>query len=126
VRYLTGDLASWAEGPCACGWTGQRIARIHGRAQEVIELPSGAVVSAAALNLHTGALDGIRQLQYAQTSRDRLVLRVVPADGWAPEREQALVQAVEPRVPGMKVSVETVPSLTPGPSGKVPYAVSEL
>lgn len=126
VRYDTGDLASWGEGPCQCGWRGQLLARVHGRAQEVIELPSGAIVSAAAVNLHTHVLDGIRQLQYAQVAPDRLLLRVVPSNSWSASRERALVKAVKPRVPGMRVSVETVAVLRPGPSGKVPYVVSEL
>ena len=98
---------------------------MHGRTQDAIRLPSGAVVSAAALNLHSRALDGIRQLQYVQAGDDRLVVRVVTGESWSPEAAETLRGHVAPRTPGMRVEVVAVDAIAPGPNGKVRYVVTE-
>jgi phenylacetate-CoA ligase len=38
VRFGTGDLAAWAEGPCTCGRTSARLARILGRLGDAVKV----------------------------------------------------------------------------------------
>ena len=41
LRYDNGDLASWADTPCPCGRGLPLLARIEGRAYEVLDVPGG-------------------------------------------------------------------------------------
>jgi phenylacetate-CoA ligase len=119
IRYDTGDLAAWAEG-CACGWPGQVLEHVAGRAQDVIRCPSGIEVPVSALNLHTGAYRGVHQIQYRLT-RPGLIDLQTTADRTADLVR--LRREVSARLPGCTVRVRRVPRLDPGPNGKVPLLV---
>lgn len=41
IRYDTGDVAHFVEGPCACGRNLRRISRIQGRATDIVTTPAG-------------------------------------------------------------------------------------
>jgi phenylacetate-CoA ligase len=120
VRYDTGDRAAWAAGECACGWPGQRLSSIIGRTHEYLLTPEGNQVSVAALTLESDLIGEVRQLQYVQDRTDRVVVRVVPGAKWSPARQTALLELLEPMLPGCSVSVETVRFIEVGPNGKAP------
>ncbi len=120
VRYETGDLASWSDGPCACGFAGQRLESVAGRSQDVLFTPAGAQVGIAALNLHSRVYDNVHQLQYDQTAVDSVLVRVVPTPKWDAADQGALTQRLVERLPGVAIEVAVVERIDPEPNGKTP------
>lgn len=41
IRYDTGDVAHFVDGPCACGRALRRVSRIQGRATDIVTTPAG-------------------------------------------------------------------------------------
>jgi phenylacetate-CoA ligase len=41
IRYDTGDVAHFVEGPCACGRALRRVSRIQGRSTDIVTTPAG-------------------------------------------------------------------------------------
>ncbi len=68
IRYEFSDLATLAEGECACGLPFRRIQRIEGRAEEILRFVTSsgakAEVHAARLWFHLVKVPGIRQYQF--------------------------------------------------------------
>jgi phenylacetate-CoA ligase len=119
VRYDTGDLAVWADGPCACGFTGQRLDRVIGRSQDSVRTSTGASISIAALNLHSHDYDAVEQLQYVQQSPGRVLLRIVPRRTWNDFVEASLLESVRARLPGVELTLALVDRIEPERNGKV-------
>lgn len=120
IRYETGDLAEWSDGPCLCGFEGQRLEAVVGRTQDVVTTPTGAQVSVAALNLHSQEYDAIEQVQYEQISAVDVVCRIVPRPGWGRRSREDMETALRMRLPGMSVDVQVVTEIRAEPNGKTP------
>jgi phenylacetate-CoA ligase len=124
VRYDTGDLAAFAAGECQCGWPGQRLSSVVGRAQDYVLTPSGTQATIAALNLHDRLYEGLRQIQYVQReTRERLLVRVVVTEHWGDTNTRELAAALTERLPGCTVTVTPVKSVETGPNGKAPIVI---
>ncbi len=124
VRYDTGDLAAFAPGECECGWSGQRLISVVGRTQDYVLTPSGAHVSIAALNLHSGLYDGLLQIQYVQReTREKVLVRAVVTEQWTAAKTRALIDALGDRLPGCSVDMTRVRSVEMAPNGKAPIII---
>jgi phenylacetate-CoA ligase len=121
IRYRTQDAAVWADGPCPrCGRPYRRLERIEGRLQEFIVAASGRPVSMAAINMHTGVFDNVRQFRFYQDTPGRVVLRVVPAPSFGPADDERIRRELAPKLGSdiELVAIEPVRDIPPGPSGK--------
>lgn len=83
IRYEFSDLITLAEGPCPCGLPFARIAKIEGRAEEMLRFTTHAgapaEVHAARLWFHLVKVAGIRQYQFgALPDGIRIRLAVYP------------------------------------------------
>lgn len=127
VRYEVGDRAVLAAAgtTCPCGRTLPVVASLEGRLDDVVVTPEGRRI---------GRLDPvfkadlpIREAQIVQTSRERVVLRVVPAPGYGPAVADDLARRLGQRLgPSMEVAVEEVERLPRGGAGKLRGVISEL
>jgi phenylacetate-CoA ligase len=126
IRYRLGDLCTLAEGPCPCGSAFPRIERIEGRADDMLLLPSGRLVSPWTPQSVLAERDGIRQFRFVQDSPDRLELILVVDHGWTAERQaqalQELRAALEEQV---EVEVAVVDEMPPD-DGKFRSVVSRV
>ena len=131
IRLELADAVTLDPDPCPCGRTLRRIRSIHGRSDDVLELPG---TGAATISVHP--------LQFAVVARDREVvefqvvqegprLRVlVVARGEAPTLETRLRGAVEQRLRDLGVAepaiqVERRTALARQPSGKLQIVVAD-
>jgi phenylacetate-CoA ligase len=79
VRYRTEDLAVFKSFGCEqCGRPYQVWERVEGRLQELIQTPSGKLISTSMLNMHDDTYEHIEQFQFHQKSRDSVIFRFVP------------------------------------------------
>jgi phenylacetate-CoA ligase len=120
IRYRLGDLVTKGRQQCACGLPFSTIARIEGRMQDYLRLPGGRLMHATAMVvLLRENMPWSRRHQVVQTQEDAVVLRVVPAVQPTSEQVQQIGAAVAQMLgPPMRVSVELVPEIEPGPGGK--------
>lgn len=127
VRYETGDLGALAppDRRCACGRTLPILDRLEGRSDDVVVTPNGRRI---------GRLDPvfkgdlpIREAQVEQTAPDRVVLRVVPAEGYTHESRERLGRALAERLGGaVRIEIEETDRIERGPNGKFRAVVSHL
>ena len=63
IRYRTGDLAAWIDGPCRCGSTLRRMGWVQGRLADSVRLPGGEALDLAGLDEALFALPGTVDFQ---------------------------------------------------------------
>ena len=122
INYATGDQAV-AGAACSCGRGFPTLARIEGRATEVIRTPSGREISGVALGQFLAFVAGIipyvREYQAVQSAEDVVSLRVVPTARF----DDGVRVTLERELGGflgadMVVTVEPVAEIPLEPSGK--------
>jgi phenylacetate-CoA ligase len=95
VRYRTQDLAVLKGWGCAsCGRPYQVWERIEGRLQEFILTGTGRHISTTAINMHDDIFDHIRQFQFFQQEKGRVVFRFIPKESC----DEATVQDMRTRL----------------------------
>lgn len=125
IRYRTGDRAVRADaGPCACGRTLPRLARIEGRIDDLVTTKDGRRI---------GRLDPvfkedlpIREAQIIQERLDHFRILCVPAPGFGPDVEHALTARLRDRVGDVRVTVEYVTEIPRSANGKFRAVVCNL
>lgn len=90
LRYDIGDYAE-VGGPCPCGRGLPVLKRILGRRRNMLHYPNGDSAWPLILSARLRAATAYQQLQLEQTSREKIIVHVVP-DG--PLDEAALVAAL--------------------------------
>jgi phenylacetate-CoA ligase len=125
IRYVVGDYAVAAAGPCRCGRTLPRIASIAGRQRSVFTFIDGSQRSPWGFRSAFLRAIPARQMQIVQTALDTIEIRYVPKAGGAPP-DPAQVQQVgreklHPSVTVLLTAVEDIPRLR---SGKIEDCVS--
>lgn len=91
IRYAIGDLARWAEQPCACGRPYPLLQTLTGRATDLIRLPDGTRISTVTLRVSVFEKPGVRQYQFVQDAPTRFRLRLVTGPDFTPGVERAIL-----------------------------------
>ncbi len=130
IRYRIGDYGALHDGACACGYAGQLLRNVVGRVTDAFRTPSGKVVPAeyfihiVGVVLNRGAL---RKFQVIQQAADRVLVKVVPADGFGDEDEREIREKIAAVMdPGCTVGVERVSEIPALSSGKYRYTIREI
>ncbi len=126
VRYENGDVAAWAEpGPCPCGVTYPRLARVHGRTSDFLSTPDGRRVHGEFFTHLFYGQAGVTRFQVRQdslTEVEVLTVGSIDARAMAP-----LLEAMRAQLgPAVRVAWRPVAAIDPGPSGKHRYTVSRV
>jgi phenylacetate-CoA ligase len=117
IRYRTGDLAIAGEHGCACGRHFPVVHQIVGRTDDVLVTLDGRRI---------GRLDPIfkgrrtiREAQVVQESRSRIIVRLVPAPGYAEQDGNAIKKELEARMGReMDIRIERVDAIERTRTGK--------
>jgi phenylacetate-CoA ligase len=127
LRYRTGDLAEFTDEVCPCGRGSRMIESIRGRVFEFIETPSGARLTATALNVHDNTWDNVIQFQYVQKQRNAVVLRVMKAETYTEADERRILNRMAARFGDeIQLRIEYVSEIPKTPRGKTPLIVRDL
>ena len=125
LRYDTGDIVELSEAACSCGLPGRLVATVHGRDEDYIVLPNGALVGR--LDHAFKDMVNVRESQLYQRSTNEVVVRIVKGYSYGDRDEQALLMAIRSRVGyTVAIKVDYVESLERSPTGKLRFVISEL
>ncbi|HWL86722.1 MAG TPA: phenylacetate--CoA ligase family protein, partial [Polyangiaceae bacterium] len=120
IRYRNGDLAiQGSRARCPCGRHLVRIAKVEGRAADLLRGADGTVVSGVAFHvLFTGLANAARQFQVVQ-HRDRSVtLRIVPGDGMNDVSLESIRLGCSRLLKELPVRIEMAPEIPLTKEGK--------
>jgi phenylacetate-CoA ligase len=126
IRYEVGDRVAMAPAKtkCACGRTLPVLKSVEGRSDDMIIAPGGRRIGRLDPVFKSGL--PIVEAQVVQDAPDHLLVRVVPADGFGPTTEEAILEALQETVGPMRATVERIRSIPRGANGKFKAVVSLL
>lgn len=127
IRYRTGDVGRWAEGPCPCGRALPALASVEGRTTDFLVARDGRRLHALSVIYILREMDAVGKFRVTQEEIDRFVVEIVPRGAWT-EGDAHRIQSRFGRLFGEPVRVEIVlrGDLPAGPSGKHRYVVSKV
>ncbi|KRF02132.1 polysaccharide biosynthesis protein [Frateuria sp. Soil773] len=82
VRYANGDMATAADGACACGRGLPRLARVDGRVLDAIRTPAGHLLPGEFFPHMLKDVPGLERFRLVQRRLDRLELSIVRGRGF--------------------------------------------
>ena len=126
IRYEVGDSGSFLDAQCPCGRGLPLMTPTVGRRVDYFTLPDLSMVSPYKMTCAIEHIEGMKQYQIAQMKKERVVLKVVPTEGFDEERKDELKRALERVLPGVDVEVWTVDGIKRERNGKYKIVVSHV
>ena len=127
LRYRTSDMSAIEPGVCACGRTFRRLRNITTKAEDIVVLPGGRMVSPSILTHPFKPFDEISKSQVIQESTDHLHVKVVAGADFTAERERRLITALRERLgQDVRLTLERVDDIPREPSGKYRWVISRV
>ncbi len=94
IRYLSGDMAQYAKGPCKCGRHFQRFSQVEGRVQHMIVSRDGRIIPLTALvfGQHLQAFNKVEKMQLEQWHPGEVNVKLIKGTNFNAEDVQILIQ----------------------------------
>lgn len=129
IRYRTGDYSSYAPAPCP--HHGPRYRYLNGvqgrREKSLIYRADGTTTSLTALNLHGDVYEHIDGLQYVQTKKGELTVRIIKNEKFTPADEALLLRHHQEAMgTDARIHLQYVDKLEYQPNGKFLPLISRL
>ncbi len=129
IRYRIGDSAAWAANPCSCGRGLPVLARVEGRAFDLVHTPSGGALSGTFWTLLTRHVSKrITNFQVRQSRIGSAVILMVTVDRQplTTSEEGLLRQKVAEAAPDLSLRIEYAEAVPETRGGKRRFVISEL
>lgn len=127
IRYVTNDMTALRATPCSCGRQLPLVDDVATKAEDLLTLRDGRLISPSVLTHPFKPLTSIAESQVVQEDLDTVIVKVVPTDRFGPEDERHLVEGLEERLgAGVTVRVERVTGLERTKSGKFKWVISKV
>lgn len=128
IRYRLGDLALLKGWGCpSCGRPYQIWERIEGRAQEFFVTGTGRYIAMTALNMHDDIFDHIRQFQFFQKEKGKIVFSFVPKKSCNKEIVQCMKAGLMLKFgDGVELEMKQVEEIPLTPQGKQRFLIQEM
>jgi phenylacetate-CoA ligase len=124
LRYDVGDIVT-VGGSCGCGRPGRVVEQIDGRSEDYVILSNGARLGR--MDHIFKDMTRIREAQIYQAEPGRITFRVVPAPGYGPADESALLAEARKRVgDGAEIEIQYVEAVERSRTGKLRFVVSDI
>jgi phenylacetate-CoA ligase len=125
LRYRSGDVAEPGDSHCPCGRPFPTVKRIVGRVEGYVWTPEGRAIGR--LDHIFKGTKHIRESQIVQEALNRVVIRIVPAEGFTAEDEKLVLANARERLgPTMHIEVKRVEKIERTPQGKFLAVVSKI
>ncbi|MGH8719908.1 MAG: phenylacetate--CoA ligase family protein [Burkholderiales bacterium] len=127
IRYRTGDIAALDPRLCECGRALPLIKDIRGRTNECLVAANGSLVHDSALNYVIRDLGGVQAYKVIQDSLHKVRVLLIPGPRLPADHSVRIRAAYQALLgPEIDVSIETVGSIAPEPSGKHRHIVCHV
>ena len=120
IRYDVGDVGTYSEEVCVCGRSLPLMIELHGRRKDILVTEAGKLVMAPFCYFHRFFdVAKINQYQIIQETRSRVVLNIVPKEGFS-DTDKECIRGVVRFIMGenMEININVVRSIPTSKSGK--------
>ena len=127
IRYVTNDVSALREDSCSCGRGLEVMEAVTTKAEDLLTLKDGRLISPSVLTHPFKPLDCIDGSQIVQTAPDAVTVRVVPGPAYTNAHTQHLVADLKARLgDDVRVEVDLVEQLETSPNGKFKWVISHV
>jgi phenylacetate-CoA ligase len=127
IRYVTNDMTALREGTCACGRRLELMDDVTTKAEDLLTLPDGRLISPSVLTHPFKPLDCIEGSQIVQEAPDAVTVRLVPGATYTAEHTTHLVRELGLRLgEGVRIDVKIVDRLETSSNGKFKWVISHV
>ena len=127
LRYVTNDMTAILDRQCSCGRQSDLMADVTTKAEDVLTLGDGRLISPSVLTHPFKPLDCIEGSQIVQEALDHVVVRIVPGPDYRAELSDTLALELKARLgDGVRVDIEMVSALEHTRSGKFKWVISKI
>lgn len=127
LRYATNDVSALKTKPCSCGRTLPLMEDVSTKAEDILALADGRLISPSVLTHPFKPMHSVEQSQVVQEDYDHVVIRLVPNKNYRPEEGEHLVREFQARLgSNVRVEVRLVDALERTKSGKFKWVISKV
>lgn len=127
IRYVTNDMTALRRQRCSCGRALPLIDDVATKAEDLLTLRDGRLISPSVLTHPFKPLTSIAASQVIQEDLDTVVVKIIPTDRFSQHDEQQLIVGLAERLgANVSVRVERVAELERTRSGKFKWVISRV
>lgn len=127
IRYVTNDMTSFRASRCSCSRGLRLMDDVTTKAEDMLTLKDGRVISPSVLTHPFKPLDCIEGSQIVQIDPQTVIVRLVPGAGYTEAHTKHLVTELTARLgTDVTVEVQMVDSLERKASGKFKWVISHV
>jgi len=127
IRYVTNDMTSLRAKPCSCGRGLNIMDDVTTKAEDVLTLKDGRLISPSVLTHPFKPLDCIEGSQIVQTDCQTVIVKLIPGPTYTPEHTHHLITELKARLgQDVRVEVQMVDRLEPAANGKFKWVTSHV
>ena len=127
IRYVTNDMSALKPEACGCGRGLELMEDVTTKAEDLLTLPDGRLISPSVLTHPFKPLDCIEGSQIVQTARDVVEVRIVPGPAYTDAHTRHLVTELQLRLgTEVRIVVQMVETLETSKNGKFKWVISNV
>jgi phenylacetate-CoA ligase len=127
IRYVTNDVTAVLARSCGCGRTLDLMDDVATKAEDVLTLKDGRLISPSVLTHPFKPLKNIEGSQIVQKAPDHVLIRIVPTKDYDPALSDHLVREFKDRLgDDVHVEVKLVSELEQAKNGKLKWVISQV
>jgi phenylacetate-CoA ligase len=127
IRYAVGDVGVWSDRICSCGRPFPLLEKVQGRTADVITSPAGRLIHGEFFTHLFYGVEGVRQFQVVQDTREHLQIRIIAEPGFDPAAVARLERTIlEHGDPAFRIDTELVDHIDQAASGKLRFTISHV
>jgi phenylacetate-CoA ligase len=127
IRYVTNDVSGLRADSCPCGRALELMEDVTTKAEDVLTLKDGRMISPSVLTHPFKPLDCIEGSQIIQTAPDAVTIKLIPGSAYTDWHTQHLIHEFHERLGAdVTVTVEMVDRLDVSKNGKFKWVISQV
>ena len=127
IRYRTEDVAANSNQKCECGRNYKLIKGIEGRLQEFIVTGTGRLISMTAVNMHSNVFDNVKQFQFFQSEKGRVVFNIIRGEGYCDRDTEYIIEELCKKLgDDVELEIRFVNEISRTNRGKYKFLIQKL
>jgi phenylacetate-CoA ligase len=127
IRYSTNDMTALRTSRCSCGRGLDMMDDVTTKAEDILTLKDGRLISSSVLTHPFKPLDSIEGSQIVQTAPDHVTVRIVPSPNYDHALSSHLKTELGKRLGSdVKIDIQVVDALETSANGKFKWVISKV